>query len=90
MNNPMKQKIEGGKKKLVNQKLIDEAYFKGLGKYEEMSERMIQEVMRLRDTYPMRGKARVMVEKDGVNYHVSLIEGGCWDTPEGLIIKGRI
>lgn len=80
------------KRKLVNQKLIDEAFYKGRGEYERMYERLMREISRLQKDYPDRDKVRrVEVVKSGeenVSYVVQVTD--VWNTKDGIIIKGRL
>lgn len=55
---------------------------------EKLHEHYREEIRRLRDAYPYRGKPVVTVDRDGTSYRMQILEAH--DTPEGLVIRGRI
>lgn len=90
MTTPMNSLNRDKKMKLVNQKLIDEAYYKGRGEYEQMHERLMREISRLQRNYPDRDKVRrvevVKAGEENISYVLQITD--VWNTQDGIIIKG--
>ncbi len=69
--------------KQVNEQLIEKTL-----EIEVLHKHYQQEINRLREEYPYRGKAVVNVTKDGTKYRVQIIEA--FDTRDGIWIEGKI